>query len=329
MLQCVRMSVGRTWRFVADTAACVANDLTRYRRQIDELKGKAGAADFGLPWPAYRSRLWTYMLNGTYQDTQSRVLVATLLPLWRHSTLPDVPRCRKPVEFDAFQHPFALTTIAHLELAPVASWPADPEASALLHAVLDSPLAVSAEVRDGVPLDRLPRLPGADDGGRRASFTEAGRFLIVSGLHEKTPDPGALAYRLASLFDDAKADAAFPLKSNRGAVSVTGTSVGLVLPHDLPRAGSRLRCLHHNVAALLGYMESLATLTPASTTVSCRWFQSRAATLLNHLYRRAPLPETGGIYRSRLPQAWIDQRRIAPFVNALTDPGLDKLPVPA
>ena len=66
-----------------------------------------------------------------------------------------------------------------------------------------------------------------------------------------------------------------------------------------------------------------------ATTVSCRWFQSRAAALLNYLYRRAPLPETGGIYRSRLPQSWINERRIAPFANALTGPTLDKLPVPA
>ena len=328
MLQCVRISVGRTWRFVTNTSASVSYSKTGYRGRIDSLKGSAADDDFQLPWPPYRSRLWERMFNGTYHDRRSPVLVATLLPLLHRAAPVDIHRCRTGGEPEALQHPFALSTLVHLELAPVVPWPPDPAAAAVLRAVLESPLAADAQVRDGLPLEALPPLPTVDADDVAAHFEEAGHFVVVSALHEGAPEPKALAGRLSCLFEDT-VNAAGPLKSDGGALCVSGNVVGLVLPHTLPRAGDRMRCLHHNYATLLAYLENLATLTPAPTTKACQWFQGRAAELLNHLYRRAPLPDTGGIYRSRLPEAWIDQRRIAPFVNALTTPGLPKLPTPA
>lgn len=325
MLQSVRISVGRTWRFATDTASSVAYDLTGYRRRIDELKGGA-SADFALPWPPYVSRFWTHMFHGTYQNVRSKVLVETLLPLRRCGPLPDVAHCEPTVEFEALLHPFALTALVHLEPTPVTPWPPARDASRLLHTVLRGPLAGAAQVRDGLPLEHLRPLPEVDATGREAHFEDAGRFVIVSAVHEAAPDPGALAYRLATLFDDERTDAAHPLKTSTGAVCVCDDTVGLVLPHTIDRAGQRLRCLHHNLATLLGYLENLATLTPASTTVPGQWFQARAAFLLNHLYLRKPLPHTAGIYRSRLPEAWIDKRGLAPFINALTDPTLQQLP---
>jgi hypothetical protein len=266
------------------------------------------------------------MLNDTYQDTASKVLVKTLLPLRWCTTLAEVPQCLPPVESEALRHPFAVTTVVHLELVPVDPWPAAAEASALLHAVLGSPLVAGRTVQDGVPLAALPALPTTAFGGAPAWFEDAGHFVVLSGLHSDK-DPRALASSLACMFyDDPNPEAARSLRSSRGAICVTGNAVGLVLPGDLPRAEQRMRCLHHNLVTLLGYVQNLATLTPAKPMASSEWFQRRAATVLNHLYRRAPLPDTNKIYKSRLPELWIDERQLAPFINALR-PDLPQLPV--
>ena len=71
------------------------------------------------------------MLNGTYQDTRSQVLVATRLPLRRHDWLPtQVARCRGQAAREVFHHPFAVTTLLHLDLEAVDPWP-DPASVSL------------------------------------------------------------------------------------------------------------------------------------------------------------------------------------------------------
>jgi hypothetical protein len=69
---------------------------------------------------------------------------------------------------------------------------------------------------------------------------------------------------------------------------------------------------------IFGYVQNLMTLTPTATTVAGQWFQDRAAIILNHLYRRAALPETRSIYRSRLPELWLNHHKLEPALNALT-----------
>jgi hypothetical protein len=328
MLQSVQVSVGRTWRLVADDLATVSVDQTDYRDTIDALKSGAEPGDFKLPWPAYRSRLWKYMYNGSYQNTNSRVLVATLLPLAHWATLPRVPAARTPGSVEVLHHPFALSAVAHFELAVDDLPVSGQEAAAALQTMLQAPLTNDCQVRDGVPMDALPALPTRDADGRRTDLEEAGTFLLLSGLHHSSPDPGQLASALANLFDGTSTNGALSLKGERSALAVSSGRVALVLPNSQYRAGERVRCLHHNVATLLGQLQNLATLPPATPTFACEWFRSRAAAVLNHLYRRAPLTETTSIYKSRVPQAWMDHRQLTPSVNALTGHDLPALPTP-
>jgi hypothetical protein len=77
-------------------------------------------------------------------------------------------------------------------------------------------------------------------------------------------------------------------------------------------------------------MESLAAVVVTEqATESCRWFQRQAALMLNHLYRREPLPIVNGIYKSRVAEMWINHRNLAPAinrVNAQTQPSPPTLP---
>jgi hypothetical protein len=322
VLQSVRISVGRTWRLTADGAATVEWSLRGYRRRL----GAAGPAPYGLPWPQYRSGLWGRMFGGDYRQQAAADLVAALVPLRHTGTAAPVPGCRA-AEVEALRHPFALTAFVHLELAAPVPWPPDRDAAAVLRATLTSPYG-PGQVRDGVPLADLPALPSVDADDVAAGFVDAGRFVLASAVYEGTPDPTALAGSLAVLFDGPPATGAVPLRRGVGALGVSGDVAALVLPNGGDRVGNRIRCLHYNYATLLAYLQNLTTLTPATTTETCRWFQQRSAVLLNHLYRREPLPSTRSVYRSRLPQAWLDGRRVAPAVNAITGTELPLLPVP-
>ena len=126
MLQDLRLSVGRTWRFVtSDDAVTVSEDLSGYRRQIDMLKNESGGDGFRLPWPAeYSSRLWRYMFGDDYTSTPSKRLVCGLLPLLRDDMVQ--PRSLEsppgtvlawldPAE--AFRHPFAVTVVLNFSRA--------------------------------------------------------------------------------------------------------------------------------------------------------------------------------------------------------------------
>jgi hypothetical protein len=63
-------------------------------------------------------------------------------------------------------------------------------------------------------------------------------------------------------------------------------------------------------------MENLAAVVQAEkVTDACDWFQPRAALMLNHLYRRAPLPEVNGIYKSRVAKMWIRHQDLVPHIN--------------
>src|SRR5829696_8244901 len=131
------------------------------------------------------------MLNGSYQNTRPRVLVAALLPLRPVGAMQGVPRFRSPIQVEVFEHPFALSTVVHLELALVNPWPPAAEASELLRTVLAAPLVGDASVRDGLPIDQLRSLPGVDNLGRAINAEDAGRFVILSALHAG-PSPTAL-----------------------------------------------------------------------------------------------------------------------------------------
>jgi hypothetical protein len=327
-LHSVRVSVGRTWRFVADGRTCADVDATAYRRQIDELKSPA-AQGFVLPWPTYRSHVWRYMYSADYRNTRSAVQVSTLMPtLWTDRLTVTNALTPTPwnVEIEVFRHPFALTTLVHVNPASGGDWPADAAAaSTLLRAVLRTPLAGTNAVVDGFPASEVPSLPTRSFEGGSLTLEDAGQVVVLSALHDE-PDGRGSASALARRFDDEPdPEDAVPMRTTRGAVSVRGETVALVLPAALPRAERRLECLHHNTTVVLAYLQNLATLLGPSTTTTCEWYREPAATVLNHLHRRTPLAETGSVYKSRLPELWLDERRLGAAINALA-PGLPALP---
>ncbi|GAA0250609.1 hypothetical protein GCM10010492_58510 [Saccharothrix mutabilis subsp. mutabilis] len=320
------MTVGRTWRFTSGPSAASTHDRSGYRNRINQLRQAAPDVDFGLPWPEYRSWFWTYMLNGDYRRSRSHNLVAALLPLTRRGSLPGTPETCFEIGYEALLHPFALTTLVHLQLTDTTSWSNPGEAYERLHATLCGPLVAGGQVRDGLPRAWLTNLPATDLSGDPLDFREAGRFTLVSGLHQAVADPDALAAHLTPLFDGTTARRTERLRTDRSALSATGDNIGFVLPHDLPRAGQRARCLHQNYATMLGYVQNLATLTQTAAVAAGQWwFQQRAAIILNHLCRREKLPETGSIYQSRLPELWIRHRGITGAIDRLTPPSVPAL----
>ena len=318
MLQTVRVSVGHTWRFVdAAGRATAAWDKGGHRERLNALKNNPTADPFQLPWPPYRSRLWEWFLNQDYENVQTPTLVAALLPLvFQLDVDVTAPESKAGAWCEAVLHPFAVTTVLHADLFAVSPWPPDQDASTRLNAFLARKVAGTAQLRDGVPLGLLPALAVADFQGAPAAFEPAGRFTLLSGLHQEAPDPPALAYRLASLFESSGTGR--PMKTDGTGIAVTSHRVGVVRPRASELSGAKLRCLHQNLATLLAYMQNLATLTPASPTVPAEWFQARAALILNHLYRRAPLPETNAIYKSQLAELWITHLGLPAAINAIT-----------
>lgn len=321
-----RLTVGRTWRFEAGGATCADDDPGLYRHRIDTLKSPGPHAEaFGLPWPPYRSNLWRYLYSPEYQNTPSRDLVATLLPT-RWTTTRAVPPHPWALEIEAVRHPFAVTTLVHVDLTSLA-WDDRATSAAQLLAVLRTAVGGTggARVTDGIPLDQVPDLPAQSFEGDPLIPTPAGRFVVLSGVHDEA-DARAVASVLARLFDDAPdATKAVDLRSPRAAISVRGENVGLALPADLPRAAQKVRCLHDNTAMLLAQLQNLASVLAGATTVTADPYQRSAARVLSHLHRRAPLPESGSVYKTRLPELWLGARGHGPAITALT-PGLPAVP---
>ena len=331
-LQDLRLSVGTTWRFTTTPAgmATVGEDLSKYRHRIDCLKGRpAGPAGsgFNLPWPTYYSKLWGYLFGREYENTQTPLLVGALLPLLSMEpaelkeveSAPDMPFAYVQ-SCEAFLHPFAVTTVLHL-LVP-SGLPDGREAS-----VLDGLLKLALEgqppreVRDGAPLpQRLPFPAAIDADGKLARFEQVSGFVSLSAIHE-TEHPRPLSYRLASLYQKtAKGKKKAKSKSRRmntdyTAVSVTGRHVGMLVPRGTVTV-RRAECLHHNITTLLACMENLAAVVQTQqVTDAGDWFQRKAALMLNHLYRRAPLPAVNGIYKSRVAEMWIRHQGLVPHIN--------------
>jgi hypothetical protein len=339
--QNVTMSVGKTWRFVTSNgAAAAAIDRSGYREQLGQLKNGTQTGIGGLPWPPYRSTLWSYWFGEGYQEMLNKVLVGSLLPLatergYEAAPVAIVPgndysanptvltsASNEPIALlttrDAFIHPFAITTLLHLSVIAVpdeGGRAADFFSEVLHHPQKDKP---ELQVRDGMPIETLGPLPEQDVDEQPAGFTPSGGFLLLSGLHTET-DPGPLAYQLASLYQKTAAGKSQPMNTDRSAISITDRSVAMLLAADGSLAASRARCLHRNTATLQAYMENLATLLPATTTPSSNWFQGRAALMINSLVRRRPVPGSSSIYKSRVAEMWINHRELAATVNAIND----------
>ena len=329
VLQGLRVSVGSTWRFVADDKTCADIDVSAYRRRIDELKSPTPAPqDFGLPWPRYRSNLWRYMYSADYRNTRSVDLVGTLLPtLWaaKPRAQTSLPFGSWNVRVEVVRHPFALTTLVHVDPTVVSPWPGDAStASEELRRVLRT-MVGSAAIIDGLPISDIPSLPRLSFEGSELTLVDAGQFLLISALHDQD-DGRASASVLARRFDDEPNPAhASTLRSAKGALSVRGEDVALVLPGKLPRAEQKLQCIHQNAAMTLAHLQNLSTVLKAPTTAACDWYREPAASVLSHLHRRVPLPATGSVYKSRLPELWLNERGRRAAINALTE-GLPALP---
>jgi hypothetical protein len=333
VLQDLRVSVGRTWRFVtSDGTLTVNNDLSGYRRQIDLLKSETVATGFRLPWPEYPSTLWKYMFGRDYTNTRTPLLVRGLLPLLSDGIVepmllesqPGVPLAYLE-SAEAFLHPFAVTTVIHLSLqAPKPGSAGDQEPS-LLDRLFRYPLAVeqAGQVRDGVPVSLLPALAAQDADHKPAVYESASSFISLAGVHQ-VADPQALAYQLASLYKKTATGKGQPMNTDRSAIGVTDRRVAMLLPVE---TGFYLGCLHHNITTLLACIENLAAAVQQEATDAAGWFQRQAALLLNSLYRREPLPVVNGIYKSRVAQMWIEHRGLTSAINRVN--ALAEIPPPA
>lgn len=326
MLQTVRVSVAKTWRFVdaAGRAATTTNERS-HREELGKLMGVSPSSQFALPWAPYESTLWGNFFNAPYRSVDFRVLVSALLPLLYEKEISfPAPECRpSTARFEAFRHPFAVTTVVHVNLFGLEPWPSkDRSASVIADFLKRSLLPPEGQLRDGIPLTELPTLPEADFQKQRAWFEPVSEFVLLSGLHQEAQDPKGLAYRLASLFEASAPDQGHPMKADHTGIAVTGGKVGFVLPRGDNAMGAKLRCLHENVATLLAYMQNLSTIVPMKPTASADWFRRRAALILNHLYRRAALrPEKfppEGIYKSRVAELWMNHLGLNGIINAIT-----------
>jgi hypothetical protein len=305
-------------------AVTVSEDLSGYRRHIDALKNGTDGDGFQLPWPEYRSKLWGYMFGDEYANTRTPLLVRGLLPLLCDSLVP-ARRLESPAgtalayleSAEAFRHPFAVTTVLHFSLqaaGPGSAQEQDQDQErGMLQSLLCQPLVEGQprQVRDGAPVSLVPGLPAQDADHYPAQYELAGSFTSLSGVHQ-VDDPQALAYRLASLYEKTAADQGQPMNTAESAIGVTGQRVAMLLPKA---TRSRLDCLHRNITTLLACMENMAAIVKPQATVAASWYQRQAALLLNHLYRREPLPVVNGIYKSRVAEMWIEQRDLAAAIN--------------
>ena len=325
----VLVSVGWTWRF--DTRGQTGVDLTKngYTRKINWLKGNNDQPDYRLPWPPYRSRFWEHMLSPSYRETDTVDLVSVLLPLryWRFLVVPNGLGAHPRIEVEAIRHPFALTTIAHFRMQDRDPWPPNDQAAGLLKDFLHGNVGVMQPVDWGFPSKELPSLPTTDVMGDPIAIKNGGRFIVISALHRDS-DPLLAASALARLFPENS----HPTESvaiQDGAVHVYDGKVGLAVSAQV---GARVAgCLHNNYSLLLAYLQNLATLVDSSPTSECKWFQQRAALMLNHLYRREPAPPVNAIYKSRLAELWLRERSLIEPINKLAADlalGLPPLTVP-
>lgn len=219
---------------------------------------------------------------------------------------------------EAFRHPFAVTTVLHFSLQAAGAGSTEDQEQGLLDSLLCHRLGEGqpGQVRDGAPLSLLSTLPAQDADRLPARYEPASSFVSLSGVHE-VDDPEALAYRLASLYQKTSADKGRPMNTDKSGIGVTDQRVAMLLPKATQ---SRVECLHHNITTLLACMENMAAIVrPEATTVAADWYQRQAALLLNHLYRRKPLPKVDGIYKSRVAGMWIEHRDLAADINRVND----------
>jgi hypothetical protein len=328
VLQQLRISIGTTWRYArADGTATVDADLRSYKEWLNQLK--TGPVDgFTLPWPAYRSTFWRGVFGGPYDFIDTRTLVAALVPGRREGDRDGAHNGALVPRLEVLWHPFAATALAHYQLDPADDGPADDTAVATrLDDFLRQPsTAAGRQLRDGVNASELPPRPGTDFTGDQAAPVQCSTFMVVSALHQEAPDPKAVAAGLALLFQAASTDAE-ALRDPGGAVAVRSGRVGLVLPRNSFKAGMHLRCLHHNQALLLAQIESLASVLSGPASVAAERYRPMAALMLNCLYRRAPHPATGSVYKARLSELWVAHRGLAPKINGAATT-LDNPPPP-
>ena len=336
-IQDVRVTVGRTWRFASDARGCVDVNTSAYRRQLDQLKGAPGAGGFSLPWPNYPSHLWQYMLAPDYRAVATPRLVAALLPLrWAKTpvlqgNVEDPQQVGADPAFEvtaeALRHPFAITTLVHVRRLSDGPLPDDLNAAYealrfMMQLTLGFPTALGAGprvvVRNGLPLAVLPGLPRASFEGEALTWETLGEFTLISGLHRELDGLATASALARELGDEPQPDDAVKLRSHKSGISVSGRTVGVTLNADYPRATQKMGCLHHNYSLLLAYMSSLSATLSGEVTASADWFRRRAGMQLNSLYRRTPLDPFETIYKSRAPELWIREQRLAEKINRAT-----------
>ncbi len=326
----LHLSVIRAWRFVdANGGTTVINDLKAYRRVIERMHGNATDGPWQLPWPPFRSHFWQHHLGSrTYENTPPPTLVSSLLP---RRAIIDLgyshPLSQRRPLGEVFLEPFGLWATATVDLT-AGSWATDDDAAKTLSGAFQRKLRLGdrpmGRLINGFELEDLlgqfETLPWGDG----IQPVDAGTITLVSGVCAPGANPDAEADKLRTAFLGGANATVHPHTRSAGSSATTSDQVGIVLS-DSPRASTRIKCLHHNHALLLGHLQTFGALVRHPVPAEALKFQRGAALQLNHLYRGAPVPSQG-IYKSRVAPAWIDKQELNGPINAVNASSLNAAP---
>jgi hypothetical protein len=313
VLNKVTVSVLSTSRFttVETGMVTVVRDDQAYREMLTAAQQQHPVHELVLPWSRYYNWLWRYQLGPDYPNISPKLMLDLLVPLRTPINVGVTSPLVAEVEAELIWHPFAVTTVVHLQLHGE-SWHGDNKLSAALDDVLRSPWAgTNKQVRNGYPLPMMSLNWDRDAASRSSRLGVVSLATFVSGLHHGETQPQALAYSLASLFTNFAADKSHPMRDSGGHLALRGQNIGLILPNSTRNAERAHRCLLANNSTLLALLQNLLTLRGGEGEYA-EWYWSKAEVVLRHLYERTDNPIVGTGYKSRLAQLWLDERGYQP-----------------
>jgi hypothetical protein len=336
MVSDVFVSVIRAWRFTEPAGATETfYDLSAHRNRMGQLRGGTAQGSFILPWPPFPSRYWKYACNrDDYQNTPPEVLVGTLVP--QRAMLPVAFESqwsrRRPLG-EAFLQPFALATVVTVDLLGATSWDQQAAASQLddaLRSPSDRPRPGQPprQLREGIRVADVEKsVPDSPWVSLALGLNAVAEVTLVSGLSAADADVTNDAVLLANHFAPGGRATTHTLTQSRGAIAVTAGRVGIALHADLPRATSRVKCLHHNHTLLLSQLASLGSIMEPACTMKAEPFRRIAARVLNYNYRGEAIPNAG-VYKSRAAASWLEKKNLlvaVDRVNSSAGAGLPQL----
>lgn len=330
----LRITIVRAWTFRDATGAPAATtSISAHRERYAEIQCFPSTGQPRLPWPPFPSNFWLHQLGRTnYKSIEPPLLVGALVPLRVVVTASfSHPWCVRPPLAELFIEPFGIWTSVTVDLIGAES-EKTPDLAAAVARGLKADLTIegqqsSSQLRHGLDPDAVAAEIGLDL-WPGLTLVEAGTVRLMSDRVE--PDVCDVEAKRLFAGHLAPGDVeAHPLKVSRGAFAASSTRVGLSLS-DGAGAASRLKCLHHNQALLLGHLLLFGAEVRQIVPEGGARFQDLAARVVNHLYRAEPLilfdsgsPKRLGIYRSMLAPVWLGKSNLAAAVNERTDASVD------